>query len=281
MVDVIHRQFEDDLKHYAMVVQSLDVAAALCRFGPQEPKCLVGEALEFFEAANALNDTIRESLPGLPVVRGAMFVQAISRFESFARQEVEDLSLRASNNAEKYAHLPKAMRENLQLMAAMVLGNPRKYRMDGQVETIVKTLATNLDGSSKKGEINSRCLSITTENIRSSVLDELFRRLGIEDLWARIGANPELQIYLEQPDAAQASGGCQKRLNVAVERRNSIVHNPESVTWPSTTEVTDLLDLLKHLGSALSRQIPVFELRLKSVSEDIKKKLDEKVTPAA
>ena len=77
-----------------------------------------------------------------------MHLLCVSRFEAFVRSEVEDLALRASQNAAKFSHLPKIMRQNVTELAAAVLGEPRKYRMENLVVNIAQTLARNLSDAS-------------------------------------------------------------------------------------------------------------------------------------
>lgn len=224
----------------------------------------------FTKQPRKYENSAADAVSGFPLSRGAMFIQAASRFEFFVRSEVEDLALRASNHAKKFSHLPKEMRDNLLRLSAMVLESPRKFRMASQVTNIVGTLARNLSGEDGPGEINHRCLSITSENMRASVIKDLFGRLGVKDIWQRIGQNAQVQVYLEMTDANQVSSACQSRLNQAMDRRNSFAHSGDSITWPSADELRALFAFLTELARAISSVIPVSELALKAVSDDIK-----------
>lgn len=223
------------------------------------------------QVLGGLQELLASSAGGFPLARGALFIQALARFEGFVRLEIENLALKASNNAGKYRFLPRDMREALQRFSALVIESPAKYRMRSQIESIVCTLSKNFDGSDSPGEINYRCLSITHENMRSSTIQELFGRLGVKDIWRRLGQSPQLQVYLEQTDAAQVSNTCSAKLNKFVDRRNSFTHSADSVTWPSDAEVKELFSFLREVGRAISQLIPVAELDLKKISEDLQK----------
>ena len=264
--DPILEDFERNLTNYDKVLHGLESASSFCLMHPIDVECEREDAKAFIIAANTANTALREAQPGIPVLRGAIFVQVISRFEAFVRQEVEDLTVRASTNVERFSHLPKEMKENLTIQAATVLANPKRFRMDRFVVTIARTMARNLDDTSDRGEVNQFCMSLTADNMRSSTVDELFKRFGITDVWNRIGTNPAVQIFLQQTNPAQATTTCQKRLNAAVDRRNQIAHGSATITWPSMDEVRSLVNLLRNIGIAMSSLIPVYEIQLRERS---------------
>lgn len=267
MPDEIYNEFERDLAQYEKTLSGLDRASQFCAFTPQNIDGLEETESSFVVAANQANEALRDAQAGLPVLRGAMFAQSISRFEIYVKNQIEDLVVRASFNAQKFSHLSRELRENAVVQSALVLGNPKKFRMERFVSTIARTMAQNITDESAPGVINQYCISLTSENMRASTLDELFRRIGISDAWSRIGTSTDVQILLQQPDASQASTVSQKRLNTAIERRNQIIHPSTGITWPSRDEVADLINLLVGLGKAISSNIPIFEMRLKEKSD--------------
>lgn len=262
-VDAIFDDFEREMSTYGMTLALVEATSELPHLGVMPEYDEAGPHALHLAAIDSLSTQVKSAQVGIPSLRGALFVLCVARFESLIRNQIEDLALRASQNVDVFSQLPSAMRDNLQRLAADVIGSPKKYRMETHVKSIAVTLARNLSNESERGEINNYCMSITHDNMRAETLGGLFERFGIKDTWSRVGFDTDLQVLLQlhQPDAVTSSA--KKRLNAAIESRNRFSHPSGTVIWPSATDVSDLVALLVCIGRAVSKLIPVYEIQLK------------------
>jgi len=262
-VDPLFDDFERDMTTYGVTLALIESTSELQKLAPLTLFEGSDPNAAHLEAISNLAGQVKIAQPGIPALRGAMYVLCLARFESLIRNQIEDLALRASQNATLFSQLPRTMKESLQKLAADVIANPRKYRMEKHIKSIASTLSKNLSDQGVPGEINNYCMSITHENMRAETLSGLFERFGIADAWARIGSDTELQVYLQLHQSDLTSSSAKKRLNAAVETRNRFSHPSGTVTWPSNAEITELMQLLLCIGRAVSKLIPVYGIQLK------------------
>lgn len=264
MADEQYQEFNLDLERYEKMLSFLHTSADFISLPALETDPEMNEDLsKFIGKANALNHAAREAHPGLPMLRGSVLFLAVARFESYVRAQIEDLALRASRNTESFNQLPSEMRKNLQKYSALALADPKKFRIEKYANQVALNLANNINGTSKPGDINYHCISITFENMRPDTIDELFSRLSINDFWDRIGLNNKVQLLLETYQSENAKKSSKSKLNSIMDLRNKIAHSPQSVTWPSHDDVVNFIKFFKTIGSAISELIPVYEIQMK------------------
>ena len=131
---------------------------------------------------------------------------------------------RWASQFKEFSHLPKKMQENLVCFTAEVIANPRKYgHAENGVVVFVKTLSDNLTGGTLSG-VNSKCLSITTENMWPDTINEIFSRIGANKVWERIGQQACIQVLFQIDQPEKATREAKKMLTDLMELRNRIAH---------------------------------------------------------
>jgi len=155
------------------------------------------------------------------------------------------------------------MQQNLVLLTAEVMANPRKYgHAENGVKHFVNILAENLKAQNPIAEVNSKCLSITNENMWPDTLNELFARIGAKDLWRRIGEQAGIMAFFETGESQKAESMARGLLKDFMETRNMIAHPSRTLTWPDTAKVLRFVDFIDVLTSALSDIAIVYEKSL-------------------
>jgi len=193
----------------------------------------------------------RASHAEMSILNGVLLLYLAGRFENFVRQIFEDLADSVASEHDSFSHLPKKMRESLIHFTADVMQNARKYgHAENGVAAFVTVLSENLTGSLSSG-VNSKCLSITQENMRPDILNDLFARIGATKLWERLGQQAQVQRHFEQDNADRASNDAKTKLNDFMELRNKIAHPSGEMIWPGIDEAQGYIDFFEVLGSAI------------------------------
>jgi hypothetical protein len=193
------------------------------------------------------------------------------RFEFFVRSTFEESCLNCISEAEKFSHLPREMRDNLVKMTVEVISNPRKYgHGDLGVRSFAKILSDNLSDLDQLTVVNHSCLSITTENMRSQVLTDLFKRIGIKNIWTTIGQQAKLKIHFETSDDQETRKKAELFLNDFMDIRNKIAHPSSSFIWPDIEYVRNAVSYFKVLSNVLDESIQIHEIQIKkNIKEEV------------
>lgn len=193
----------------------------------------------------------KSSNANLPVLSGTLVLYLCGRFEYYVRTLFEELAMQVATRCGSYERLPREMKKELINTTAEVISNPRKYgHADNGVITFVENLNKNLKNNDVS-EINFQCLSITHENMKSDILDKLFARVGLKQLWENLSAQNELRIHFETSDAAQVKSRAQTMLDEIMTVRNNIAHPSNNTTFPDWRKVQEYLKFFQALASTI------------------------------
>jgi hypothetical protein len=225
-----------------------------------DPSQIQDEALK--GAVETLHTLASQSHRDIPILNGVLVLYLGGRFENFVRELFEDLCDSLATQLTDFAHLPKAMRENLIFYTAEVIASPRKYgHAENGVVAFVKTLADNLSGE-PLASVNSKCLSITTENMRPDTVNDIFVRIGANKVWERIGQQASIQAFFQVDLADKATKEARRTLHELMELRNKIAHPSTGITWPSTDICTRYLDYCAAVAPVLTEICAVWSTTL-------------------
>lgn len=257
--DPILGEFGSDLALVRRLLDLLDSLRAFSGIGaPAE-----GNSDGFGGEALAIHEKARGCLADTVVLIGTTVLYLGGRFEFFVRTLFEDLCDRVASRCERYDQLPKEMRESLVAMTAQVIASPKKYGHGDQgVRAFVRTLATNLGDDQTLQGVNSKCLSVTTENMWADTLQDLFERIGAKDVWQRIGQQAKVLTLFETDDAENARGKARRLLNQFMETRNKIAHPVTTIDWPDSAKVREYVDFFDTLSAAICDVADVYEVSL-------------------
>ncbi len=258
-MDPILQEFKADLDRIRSLMDLINCLKAFLAISPS------GECQDdpFFNNANTVYNQTKKCHADTVVLTGTILLYLGGRFEFFVRTLLEDLCDRIVARCRSFQNLPKSMQQNLIFLTAEVIANPRKYgHAENGVKHFVNVLAGNLNDQNPLVEVNSKCLSITTENMWPDTLSGLFARIGAKDLWQRIGEQARIMAFFETSEPQKAERFAKALLKDFMETRNRIAHPSATLTWPDTTKVLSFVDFLEVLTSALSDIATVYEKTL-------------------
>lgn len=223
-----------------------------------------GNASSYVSICRKVWESTKQAHSSLAILEGTLVLYIAGRFEEFVRSSIEDLCDRLINRLGSFTALPKAMQDSLIRQTAAVMLDPRKYgHAENGVRAFVTTLAANF--SNPKGVIqtvNSQCLSISDANMRPEVLADLFKRVGIKEIWRQIAQQAVVLAHFQTGDASIAEASAKRALTELMEDRNRVAHPSGSFDWPASPRVRDYVIFLAAIATALSALIPVFETSL-------------------
>lgn len=273
-MDYIYQDFVEDIKHLRAV---LNLADSLKDFSAQsnEPKIEIPDN-KFLELAEIVHSKFREANFGMVFIPGTIVLYLGGRFEYFIKILFEELSMTIALKCKKFEYLPKEYRENLIQFTSEVIKSPAKYKQgENGVKTFITNLSNNVNGF-EITDINTKCLSITSENMRPQILNDLFNRIGAKDIWAKLGHQAKLQAFFETADASKAQKDAIKFLNDFMDIRNKVAHPSGSFQWPDTKTVMKHIDYFEVLGKQICDLASVYETSLVASGLEKKAKDDEK-----
>ena len=255
MPDLILEDFKKDLNRLKKLLNFIDsVRAFSARQAPQ----VAGD--DFAEHSKALHTLSKECHGDFLILSGAIVLYLGGRFEYFVRERFEEGCDNIAGKCVKFSNMPKPMQENLIKLTAEVMLSPRKYgHGEKGVESFVKNLAANMGADQGLTDVNRRCLSITTDNMRPDLVRDLFKRIGLDDIWKSVGEQAAVKAHfaLAQSDAATAR--TKEYLNEIMDTRNQIAHPSANVQWPDISKVSKFITFFELIAPVLSDVVSVHE----------------------
>lgn len=234
------------LRRIFSVSQALS-AFRSCDFAPD----MISDAA-LKQATSQLREATQAAHIEMPILNGVLLLYLAGRFENFVRDLFEDLADTIAGQCGQFTHLPRQMQENLTKYTAEVIANPRKYgHGENGVIAFVSTMADNLNGRPLAG-VNSKCLSITSENMWPDTLSEVFARIGANKVWERLGQQASVQTFFHVDQPEKATSEARKFLTEFMELRNQIAHPSGALTWPSMERSMQHIDFSDVVGRALA-----------------------------
>lgn len=213
-------------------------------------------------AVSELHTAVQDSHAEMPILNGVLLLYLAGRFENYVRDLFEDLCDSVAGECSEFAHLPRQMRENLVKYTAEVIGNPRKYgHGENGVHAFVSTLADNLDGKPLDG-VNSKCLSVTSENMWPDTLANIFGRIGVDKIFERLGEQASVQAFFQVNQSDRAVKEARSYLTRFMELRNRIAHPSGAITWPSIDQTRHHVEYCEVIGRSLAELCVVWATTL-------------------
>jgi hypothetical protein len=236
----------DRLKRLLALAEMI-TAFPSCKY---EPDAVEGELLQ--KTVAGLHVTSKECHPDMPILNGVLLLYLAGRLENFVREIFEDLCDSITADMSEFSHLPRQMQENLVKYTADVIASPRKYgHAENGVIAFVSTLSDNLNGKPLHA-VNSKCLSITLENMWPETLAEIFSRIGANKVWERLGQQASVQGFFQTDQAEKATRESRKFLTAFMELRNQIAHPSGALSWPSVEQTRKHIEFCETTARALA-----------------------------
>jgi hypothetical protein len=259
-MEYIYQDFCRDIEHLKSDLALID-SLKLFIGVTNEPKIEVGEN-KYLITADDLHNKSRLANIGLTFIPGTIVLYLGGRFEYFIKTIFEELSLNIAIKCKKFDYLPKEFKENLISQTSEVIKSPTKYgHGENGVKTFITNLSNNINGT-EISDINTKCLSITSENMRPQILADLFNRIGAKDIWSKLGQQAKMQSFFETGDNSKAQKEAQKFLNDFMDIRNKVAHPSDSFNWPDSKTVLSHITYFEMLGKLIVEISSVYEMTL-------------------
>jgi hypothetical protein len=156
-------------------------------------------------------------------------------------------------NAATYQDLPESVRTELFNRTLEVAQSPSKYNFEAaDAAKMIKVLGDSLNpvaGASVL--VETRLLAITESNMHSRMMAEIFKRVGIQQVWRELGKQAPLKTYLGEADDGQCTAAASARIDALMKERNGIAHPTASTTFPDPDQVRDTVAFLRVLSRVL------------------------------
>lgn len=246
---VLYNEFCSDIEHLESVLNLLDSIKKFIPISIDSSSDL--NSSEYFNILEELSQKSKNSNYGMTFIPGTIVLYLGGRFEYYIKSIIEELASSIAIKNKFYSKLPKDLRESLISMTSDVMKNPRKYgHAENGCKSFIKILSDNIS-EKEITEINAKCVSITSENMRASILEELFLRIGAKDIWKKIGEQSQIQLYFDTDNADNARKEAMKFLNDFIDLRNKVAHPSSSFSWPDTKSVANYIEYFKILGKVI------------------------------
>jgi len=251
-MDRLEIAYEDFVADIRRIEHLVEMIRSIKKFGASDIDRAEGEKSEVWEEANALLIQSKERRTDLPIMTGSLLMYMAGRFEYFVRQLVEITAEEMASSVDSYQKLPDKFRNHLKSQTIEVLQNPRRYGCDDLIaDGYLKDFSTLLDGSYDATKVSVSLLSITDANLKSRVLADIAKRLGIETVWKDIGKQALMKLALETASDGETTKEAQVKLDELMEERNSLAHPTGDMTFPSPEKLLEDAKFLSALGQAI------------------------------
>lgn len=273
-MEYIYQDFRKDIEHLRSVLILVESVKSFTGIINATPSGIINNS--FWDSAQDVHKTAREANIGLAFTPGTIVLYLGGRFEFYVKTIFEELSMNVALKCKKFDYLPKEFKESLVVQTSEVIKSPAKYgHGDNGRNTFITNLSNNINGHDIV-DINSKCLSITSENMRPQILSDLFARIGAKEIWTKLGQQAKMQSFFETSDSAKAQKDAVKFLNDFMDIRNKVAHPSSTFQWPNTKTVIGHIDYFEMLGHLILEICPVYETSLSRPAVEKLQQEDEK-----
>jgi hypothetical protein len=259
-LEIAYADFAADLRRIEHLVELVRV---LRQFGASEPPEISGTSE--WDDARALWQNAKDRRTDLPLLAGSLLMYMAGRFEFYVRQLVEVAAEEMAVTVDSYGKLPEKFRACLKFQVLELAQNPRRYGFDDvRAEGHLKDFADLLIGNYDANKVSSALMSLTEANLKSRVLADITKRLGMENLWKNIGKQAPLKLALEKTTDGETTADAQSRLDVLMDERNSLAHPTGEMTFPDPEKVIETAKFITAFSQALRDLFRVYLVQWKT-----------------
>lgn len=244
------QQFHDDLNRASDLLELVRRFRAFA--GSPVPSELADGTVSWPEASS-LEQIAPQVRTDLPIMSGSILLYLCGRFENFIREVVIAIGDEHAANAATYQDLPESVRTELFSRTLEVAQSPTKYNFESaDAAKMIKVLADSLNPVSNASvSIETRLLAITDANMHSRMVAEIFKRVGIQQIWRELGKQAPLKRHIGEADDGRCTVAASARIDAIMKERNGIAHPTASTTFPDPDQVRDTVEFLRVLSLVL------------------------------
>lgn len=224
----------------------LDLINSFREFAGQ-PGDLTGYSHDLWNAAQGVR-------VDLPILSGSLLLYLCGRFEFFVRELVGTVVDDLVDKARKYDELPESLRREYLNRTLTINASPGKFNYTkSDASALAAELANNLagNGGGPNLRINSDIITITDSNMHQGMLADIFRRVGITNLWDTLGQQLPLKTHIGESTNEGCKRAASSRLDEIMKLRNTVAHPISNMTFPDVKEVQEVAEYFRILGQVL------------------------------
>ena len=238
---------EDFLTQVRSIERTIDLRDHLVAFGQGASKGLGPEAA-------ILRRSIRSvGLSGMQVgLDGAVLLLAAA-LEQFVADVMIAFTSMLPEEVPVYNSLPKAVRSANERLTGEALGRRRARFTAYELERFVSNLR-DCQAGVVPYVLNGEAMALNDRNMGAGTLQEMCRRLGVQDIWAVIGSTRGLQRWSGRGGSKAAQARAKNRLAELSGIRNQIAHRVGRTT-PGPDVVRSYIAFERALARSLVRSL--------------------------
>lgn len=246
----LHSEFKEEIslmKDGVIFVQSSYKAVGLLK----EAKTKAASALPP-EVATPLDSMPMPNRKAENLTHDGMIVLLAATYEVFARDAIEAICREIESRIPKFDDLGDAIKSENARATGRILSrhSEQKYSQFDYID-LCKKIGTCVSGSSQYA-LNSGPLAAHDRNLNVGELSGLFKRVGIENLWDKVGASAPIQQYFGTTESAAAKKAASAKLAEFILLRNQVAHNGRGESSVAPDAIVQWADYFLALTEALS-----------------------------
>ena len=202
---------------------TIDLVERLVAFGLVHPR-------QVNATARTLHRSVRKvGLSGIqPSLDGSVLL-ITAAFEQFVSDVMIAFAANLPDKILAYKDLPNAIRSANERQTGEALNRSRPRFTEYDLQRFVENLA-----KCHAGEVpyvlNGEAIALNERSLRSSTLRDLFKRLGIQDIWTLVASTRTLKRWSGRGGAKAARSRAENQLNELIDNRNQIAHRVGTTT---------------------------------------------------
>lgn len=250
MASVLDQPLDEFKSDLVRLDQLLTMLTSLRDFGSIDIQ--EGDAkTAFVTSAITIRDGIRKHKADIPVLSGSLLLYLSGRFEHFVRMIFQALCDGYASKCSTFEELPKKMQKSLHWYTTEVARDYSKYGYD-EIAAF-GFLASYVENCNTSGPlvVNSACLSVTQSNMRPEVIADIFKRIGVDQLWVEMSKQSVLKAFFETDKDNFTEKEAKAMLEELMTSRNGIAHPTSTPNFPDLERIKKFLEFISVLSSAL------------------------------
>ncbi len=204
--------------------------------------------------AQRLRRTGQDVRTDLPVLAGSLLLYLCGRFENFVRELVGTVVDDLVDGASVYADLPEELRREYVARTLAIVQSPASYNHNpATAAALAAELASNISGTgpSVRLRVSASVLTITESNMNPGTVADVFKRVGVGDLWNNLGKQAPLKTYLSESKDADCTRAARSRLDEVMNERNRVAHPTKDTAFPDAEYVEEVVRFFHVLARVL------------------------------
>ncbi len=190
---------------------------------------------------------------GLSLACEGAYLSACAQFEQGVRDLIEEAAIQALAAKGSFSNLPSEMQKEHTKGCGNIL---RQLHLDKFTHLTESRIIAVLHGCVVEAPASPSLIvevfSSNDRNFKPDVLKEHVKRLGVNDLWNKLGQQQSIQAHFSTTSSTDATRFARERLERIMDNRNVIVHRGRGFAPPSDAETKECANYCSALLEGLA-----------------------------